>query len=134
MPGTVYAVAGSVAGAVVAFFLARFPGRDFVGSLVAKHVVICCECSEGLPTQIIFLSRLPPLVSFGVIGYGAGLTRISLRNFTLAALLGSLPMTFICPGFGSVIAASTTTALIPGLLIVAVLTALPYLADRRDIK
>ena len=132
--GTVYAVAGSVAGALVAFLIGRFLGRDFVESLVGKHVVICCECSEGLLTKIVFFSRLLPLVSFDVVSYGAGLTRMSLRNFALATLLGSIPMTFIYHSFGSVLAVSSTTALVLGLVIVAILFALPYLADRWDIK
>jgi uncharacterized membrane protein YdjX (TVP38/TMEM64 family) len=132
--GTLYAVAGSVAGALVAFFIGRFLGRDFIESLVGKHVVICCECSEGLLTKIIFFSRLLPLISFDVVSYGAGLTRMSLRNFALATLLGSIPMTFIYHSFGSVLKVSITTALILGLVIVAILFALPYLADRWDIK
>jgi uncharacterized membrane protein YdjX (TVP38/TMEM64 family) len=132
--GTVYAVVGSLVGAVVAFLIARFLGRDFIESMVGKQVVICCECSEGLLTKIIFFSRLLPLISFDVVSYGAGLTRISLRKFALATLVGSLPMTFIYHSFGSVMAVSSTTALILGLLIVAILFALPYLADRWDIK
>lgn len=132
--GTVYAVVGSLAGAVIAFLIARFLGRDVIESMVGKQVVICCECSEGLLTKIIFFSRLLPLISFDVVSYGAGLTRMSLRSFVLATLLGSLPMTFIYHFFGSVMAVSSTTALILGLLIVAILFALPYLADRWDIK
>jgi len=132
--GTVYAVAGSLAGAVIAFLIARFLGRDFVESLLGKQVVICCECSEGLLTKIIFFSRLLPLISFDVVSYGAGLTRMSLRSFTMATLLGSLPMTFIYHSFGSILKVSSTTALVLGLLIVAILFALPYLADRWDIK
>ena len=132
--GTVYAVVGSVAGALVAFLIARFLGRDFIESLVGKQVVICCECSEGLLVKIIFFSRLLPLISFDVVSYGAGLTRMSLRSFALATLLGSIPMTFIYHSFGSVLAVSSTTALLLGLMIVAILFALPYLADRWDIK
>jgi len=132
--GTVYAVAGSVAGALVAFLIARFLGRDFIESLVGRQVVICCECSEGLLTKIVFFSRLLPLVSFDVVSYGAGLTRMSLRSFALATLLGSIPMTFIYHSFGSVLKVSTMTGLILGLVIVAILFALPYLADRWDVK
>jgi uncharacterized membrane protein YdjX (TVP38/TMEM64 family) len=132
--GTVYAVVGSLAGAVIAFLIARFLGRDFVESLVGKQVVICCECSEGLLTKIIFFSRLLPLISFDVVSYGAGLTRMSLKSFSLATLLGSLPMTFIYHSFGSLVAVSSTTALLLGLMIVGILFALPYLADRWDIK
>jgi uncharacterized membrane protein YdjX (TVP38/TMEM64 family) len=75
-----------------------------------------------------------PLISFDVVSYGAGLTRMSLRSFTMATLLGSLPMTFIYHSFGSILKVSSTTALILGLIIVAILFALPYLAERFDIK
>jgi uncharacterized membrane protein YdjX (TVP38/TMEM64 family) len=101
---------------------------------LGKQVVICCECSEGLLAKIIFFSRLLPLISFDVVSYGAGLTRMSLRTFSLATLLGSLPMTFIYHSFGSFLKISSTTALILGLAIVAVLFALPYLAERYDWK
>jgi uncharacterized membrane protein YdjX (TVP38/TMEM64 family) len=132
--GTVYAVAGSLAGALVAFLVSRFLGRDFIESLVGKQVVICCECSEGLLAKIVFFSRLLPLISFDVVSYGAGLTRMSLRNFAVATLLGSIPMTFIYHSFGSVLAVSSATAIVLGLVIVAILFVLPYLADRWDIK
>jgi len=95
VPGTIYTVVGSAAGAAIAFLLARFLGRDFVESMVGKQVVICCECSEALLTRVIFFSRLLPLISFDVVSYGAGLTRMSLRNFILATILGFIPMTFI---------------------------------------
>jgi uncharacterized membrane protein YdjX (TVP38/TMEM64 family) len=128
--GTLYAVAGSVAGAIVAFAVARFLGREFIESLVGRQVVICCECSEGLLTKVVFFSRLLPLVSFDVVSYGAGLTRMRLRNFALATLLGSIPMTFVYHSFGSVLRVGAATAAFLGLAIVAVLFALPYLAER----
>jgi uncharacterized membrane protein YdjX (TVP38/TMEM64 family) len=132
--GTVYAIVGSVFGAVIAFLAARYLGRDFVESLVDKQVVMCCECSEGLLTKIVFFSRLLPLIAFDVVSYGAGLTRMSLKNFALATLLGSLPMTFIYHTFGSALRISSTTTLILGLVIVAALFALPYLAERYEFK
>ena len=132
--GTVYAVAGSVAGAAVAFLLARFLGRDYVESLVGKHVIICCECSEGLLTKIVFFSRLLPIISFDVISYGAGLTRMRLRSFTLATIFGFIPMTFLYHTFGSVLTAGTPAAVTLGLLIVAALFALPYVLRRYDLE
>jgi uncharacterized membrane protein YdjX (TVP38/TMEM64 family) len=132
--GTVYAVAGSVAGAAVAFLLARFLGRDYVESMLGRHVVICCECSEGLLTRIVFFARLIPLVSFDVVSYGAGLTRMRLRNFILATLLGFIPMTFLYHTFGSVLTVSAPTAVTLGLLIVAALFVLPYIVRRSDLE
>jgi len=132
--GTVYTVVGSVAGAAIAFLLARFLGRDFVESMIGKRVVICCECSEALLTRIIFFSRLLPLISFDVVSYGAGLTRMSLRNFTLATILGFIPMTFIYHIFGSAMVVSTPMTIVLGLLIVAILFVLPYFLRRYDLE
>ena len=132
--GTVYTVVGSVAGAAIAFLMARFLGRDFVESMIGKRVVICCECSEALLTRIIFFSRLLPLISFDVVSYGAGLTRMSLRNFTLATILGFIPMTFIYHIFGSALVVSTPMTIVLGLLIVAILFVLPYFLRRYDLQ
>jgi uncharacterized membrane protein YdjX (TVP38/TMEM64 family) len=128
--GTLYALAGSIIGAVISFLIARFLGRNFIETLVGRQIVICCECSESLLTKIIFISRLLPLISFDVVSYGAGLTRISLRNFALATLLGYLPLTLIYHTFGSVIRVGSGVALTFALLIVASLFFVPYLVER----
>jgi len=128
--GTAYAVAGYGVGAMAAFAIVRFLGREFIESRVGRRVVICCKCSEGLLTKVVFFARLLPLVSFDVVSYGAGLTRMSLRNFALATLLGSIPMTFVYHGFGSVLKVGTATVVALGLTIIAVLFAQPYLAER----
>jgi uncharacterized membrane protein YdjX (TVP38/TMEM64 family) len=132
--GTIYTVVGSAAGAAIAFLLARFLGRDFVESMVGKQVVICCECSEALLTRVIFFSRLLPLISFDVVSYGAGLTRMSLWKFTLATILGFIPMTFIYHIFGSAMAVSTSTAIALGVVIIAILFVLPYFLRRYDLQ
>lgn len=134
VPGTIYTVVGSAAGAAIAFLLARFLGRDFVESMVGKQVVICCECSEALLTRVIFFSRLLPLISFDVVSYGAGLTRMSLWKFTLATILGFIPMTFIYHIFGSAMAVSTSTAIALGVVIIAILFVLPYFLRRYDLQ
>jgi uncharacterized membrane protein YdjX (TVP38/TMEM64 family) len=51
----------------------------------------------------VFFSRLFPVVSFDIISYGAGLTKMSLGNFSVATFLGMLPLTFIYNTFGSVL-------------------------------
>lgn len=134
VPDNLYTVVGSVGGAAIAFLLARFLGRDFVESMVGRQVVICCECSEALLTKVIFFARLLPLVSFDVVSYGAGLTRMSLRNFTLATILGFIPMTFIYHIFGSAMMVSTPTTIVLGVMIVVILFVLPYFLRRYDLQ
>ncbi len=42
----------------------------------------------------MFFARLIPLFSFDLASYGAGLTKISLKNVALATLLGKTPPSF----------------------------------------
>ena len=45
--------------------------------------------------KIVFLSRLSPLLPFGVVSYSFGLTNISLRRYALATWLGMTPGTVL---------------------------------------
>ncbi len=93
--GTVYSVIGALGGAVVSFLIARYLGRESVERVLGGHVNFCSSCSDKLLTKIVFISRLLPVVSFDVISYGAGLTKMSLRKFALATGVSMVSLTFI---------------------------------------
>ncbi|HWP66868.1 MAG TPA: DUF3179 domain-containing (seleno)protein [Candidatus Limnocylindria bacterium] len=81
LPGAFLAVTGATVGASARFLLARWLGRDFVARFAVGHVDFCRECSDKLLTKVVFLARLIPAVSFDVVSYGAGLTKMSLGGF-----------------------------------------------------
>jgi uncharacterized membrane protein YdjX (TVP38/TMEM64 family) len=91
--GTIYSVTGALGGAVLSFMLSRYIGRKFVERFVGGHINFCTVCSDKLLTKIVFFSRLIPVVSFDVISYGAGLTKMSLKKFSIATALGMIPLT-----------------------------------------
>jgi uncharacterized membrane protein YdjX (TVP38/TMEM64 family) len=66
-------------GAVAAFLIARYYGREFMARFLSGHINFCTQCSDLLLTKIIFASRLLPIVSFSIVSYGAGLTKMSVR-------------------------------------------------------
>ena len=86
--GTVYSVVGASAGAVTSFLIARLLGRELVEKFLGGHINFCSQCSDKLLTKIVFFSRLLPVISFDVISYGAGLTKMSLKKFIMATFLG----------------------------------------------
>lgn len=100
--GTVYSVIGALAGAVLSFLIARRLGRESIEMFLGGHINFCSRCSDKLLTRIVFFSRLLPVISFDVISYGAGLTKMSLKKFSLATLLGMIPLTFVYNYSGSV--------------------------------
>lgn len=132
--GTLYSAVGATAGAAAAFLLARYLGREFVAGFLSGHINFCTLCSDRLLTKVVAISRLLPFVSFKVVSYGAGLTMMSLKAFSLATFLGMLPMTFAYNYYGAAILASGRgTVLILGLLLVFFLFWFPRLVERYDL-
>jgi uncharacterized membrane protein YdjX (TVP38/TMEM64 family) len=132
--GTVYCAAGAVGGAVAAFLISRYHGREFIVRFLSGHINFCPECSDRLLTKVVFASRLLPIVSFPIVSYGAGLTKMSVAAYSLATLAGMLPITFIDNYFGSaILSASRGTAVVLGVLTVSSFFLLPILIERYDL-
>lgn len=131
--GTLYSVIGAVGGAIASFLIARFLGRKFIERFLRGHINLCNGCSDKLLTKVVFLTRLLPFISFDVVSYGAGLTRISLGKFTLATFLGMLPLTFVYNYFGAVLVAGGELSFILGLAIVFLLFLFPIWIERYDL-
>jgi len=128
--GTLYSATGALGGALISFWLARFLGRGFIERFLSGHINFCTTCSDRLLTAVIFLTRLVPVVSFDLVSYGAGLTKISLKRFCLATFLGMLPLTFAYNYFGSVFVVNRTMAVGVGALMVALFFLLPLWIER----
>jgi uncharacterized membrane protein YdjX (TVP38/TMEM64 family) len=130
--GTVYSVSGALAGAVISFTVARRLGRDLIERFLGGHVNFCTKCSDSLLTKIIFLARLLPVVSFDVISYGAGLTKISLKKFSLATFFGMIPLTFLYNYSGSVLVFGEGLTFILGVVMVIMFFILPKWLEGKD--
>jgi uncharacterized membrane protein YdjX (TVP38/TMEM64 family) len=131
--GTVYSAIGALGGAVISFLIARFLGREVIERFLGGHINFCQRCSDRLLMKVIVLSRLLPIVSFDVVSYGAGLTKMSLKTFSVATFLGMLPLTFVYNYFGSVVTVGRGLALMLGLIMVFFFFAFPVLIERYDL-
>lgn len=130
--GTLYAVSGATLGAMVSFLLARWLGREFIARFLKGHINFCRRCSDRLLTKVVFLARLVPAVSFDVVSYGAGLTKMSLAKFAAASFLGMLPLTFAYVSFGPLLSVGAPVAWLGGAVAVVLLFLLPRWIERRD--
>lgn len=90
--GLIYAWIGSMASALLSFYLARVVGLRFV------HRYLPCRQRARLDAFIekdgavgLFVLRLIPLVSFNALNYASGLTKISVGQYLVATGLGILP-------------------------------------------
>jgi uncharacterized membrane protein YdjX (TVP38/TMEM64 family) len=94
LPAVASIVGGASIGAVIAFLMARFAGRDFVGRMLRGRVA---AWDEGLARNgflFVLYSRLL-YAPFTYYNFAAGLTKVSLRDFFWGTFLGVIPGTFI---------------------------------------
>jgi uncharacterized membrane protein YdjX (TVP38/TMEM64 family) len=92
VPGFVLAAGGTMAGALVAFFLSRSLFRATVERLIATRPRLrnfdALIAQDGL--RLVCLLRISPVMPFSVTSYMLGLSSIDLRSYTVGTL-ASLP-------------------------------------------
>ena len=123
--GTLYSVIGALSGAAASFLIARLLGRELIERFIGGHINFCASCSDSLLTKIVFLSRLLPVISFDIVSYGAGLTKMSIRKFSIATFLGMIPLTFVYNYFGSVLVFSKGLTFVLGIILVVLFFVMP---------
>jgi len=98
--GTVQVVIGAELGALIAFGLARVLGHDVLRRVFGDRVDAGLLGSQAALTATVFASRLMPFVSFDMISYAAGLSRLHTWRFALATLACIVPASFLLAHFG----------------------------------
>lgn len=77
----------------IAFYIARFLGKDFVESIIGDKLMKLDNNMEKKGFKILFLLRLPPILPYDPLSYACGLTKIKYKDFIFASLLGVVPET-----------------------------------------
>jgi uncharacterized membrane protein YdjX (TVP38/TMEM64 family) len=98
--GTVQVVIGAELGALIAFGLARVLGHDALRKVFGDKVDAGLLGSQTALTTTVFASRLMPFVSFDMVSYAAGLSRLHAWRFAVATLAGIIPVSFLLANFG----------------------------------
>lgn len=131
--GTVQVVIGAELGALIAFGLARILGRDVLRRVFGDRVDAGLLGSQTALTATVFASRLMPFVSFDMISYAAGLSRLHAWRFALATLAGIVPASFLLTHFGAEAASGDMGRATWAVLGLGLVTGLPLLwvATRR---
>lgn len=94
--GIVVTWVGAMLGAYASFGLTRIYGRPFVArSLNSSQLKKLDSWVQHQGAMSLLIGRLIPLISFNLINYGAGLTKISWGTFTWTTGIGILPITII---------------------------------------
>lgn len=125
--GTVYVAAGAELGAIIAFLLGRALGHDALRRRFGAKVDMGLLGSQNTLMTTVFLSRLMPFVSFDMISYAAGLTRLHLWRFAVATLAGIVPASFVLTHVGNALNDGMPLASMGLVLALGLVTGLPLI-------
>lgn len=128
--GALLSWSSAMVGALLCFYIATFFGREVVEKLTSKMALENVDAFfEKHGVYAILIARLLPFVSFDIVSYAAGLTKMRLRSFVVATGLGQLPATLVYSYAGEMLTGGART-FVYGLLILFSLTILVYLIKR----
>lgn len=125
--GTAYVMAGALAGAMIAFGLARLLGRAILQRWLGSRIDAGLLGSQNALTLTVLVSRLLPFVSFDMISYAAGLSCLHFWRFALATLAGLFPASFLLAHFGGEVASDDMGRATWAVLGLGLVTGLPLL-------
>jgi uncharacterized membrane protein YdjX (TVP38/TMEM64 family) len=102
--GTVYANIAATIGATLAFLVTRYLLRDLVLDRFGPKLEGINRELETRGFNYLLFLRLVPVFPFFLINLAAGLTRLPLRTFFLATMLGIIPGGFVYVNAGASLA------------------------------
>lgn len=123
--GALYVLAGSEVGAIAAFAIARFLGYDVLHRWLGDALSRGLAGSQNFLMGTVFVSRLLPFISFDIVSYAAGLTKLTFWRFAIATLAGIIPASFLLAHFGSELAADEGDRILLAVIALGLLGAIP---------
>jgi uncharacterized membrane protein YdjX (TVP38/TMEM64 family) len=129
----VQGVIGAELGALIAFGLALILGHDVLRRVFGTLVDAGLLGSQNVLTATVFASRLMPFVSFDMISYAAGLSRLHAWRFAVATLAGIVLASFLLAHFGGEAVSGDLRRATWAVLGLGLITGLPllWIATRR---
>jgi uncharacterized membrane protein YdjX (TVP38/TMEM64 family) len=88
MKGSLLSMVGFGISGAIAFYLARFLGKDFVQSIVGKKFIKLDDNMKNNGFKILFLLRLLPVLPYDPLSYACGFTNMKFSSFLAASVFG----------------------------------------------
>lgn len=132
--GTPISIISATLGAVLAFALSRWWAHDAVEHLAGDRLNAARDWVGDRGFSSVFYSRLAPGAPYTVVNYAAGMTRIRLRDFTLATAIACSPRAFAYTALGGSIDNLDSPEAIVALSVLVVMAGvglIPIVRERR---
>lgn len=94
-PACLWAITGSMAGAIVGFVIARYINAGMIVPENLDRIGPLLRRAEEGGWRAVALVRLLPVLPHALANYVLGLTRLNLGEYTLGSFIGMLPETYV---------------------------------------
>ena len=119
--GSVLAIAGFTAGAMIAFGIARRLGREAVAPWLGERLKVLEDVFATRGVEATLVVRMLPVLPFTLANYGAGVTAVKPAHFALGTALGLVPSTVLAAVLGDALSDLGSPRSVVALTIWAVL-------------
>lgn len=138
VPGILLAWIAETAGVALSFVLLRFLFRDAAEEVIAKYKSLqkIDDFSGHSGFRVMLVARVIPYLPSGLLNALGAVSKMSFRDFTLAALIGKLPSTAIeaMIGHDAVTASENPHRLVFSLVLAAALIVGFVIYEKRQKK
>ncbi len=128
----IYSVIGGFLGSLLAYFIGRTLGHSAIQVFTGKSIYVVNQRGDRYLGWIIFFSRLFPVLPFDLMSYAAGITRLSVKIYAAATLLGMIPPTFLLSYAGQSLTATVPQMVAISIVLLVLLVGLPWIAHRNN--
>jgi len=130
--GTIYVAIGGALSTMIGYYFARWYGRDLVEKLLKSNQTLrnMDAWTEKHGKNAVLLMRVFNL-PWDMVSYWAGITNISFRDFYIASLIALLPFSFLYTYFGTQVFTPKSAGFIISLIIILIMSSLPYILNLR---
>jgi uncharacterized membrane protein YdjX (TVP38/TMEM64 family) len=100
-------VVGATGGAICAFLLARYAGRDAIAKFISGgHLEKFDKLVRGSGLSAVLFTRLVPLFPFNFLNFAWGLTSVRFRDYVIGTVIGIIPGAFVYANLAGAVARS----------------------------
>ncbi|MGI8679028.1 MAG: TVP38/TMEM64 family protein [Jatrophihabitans sp.] len=121
--GSAVMVLGATTGAIAAFYLGRWLGRDGVQGLAGRRLASLDRLMRRRGVLSVLLVRLVPLFPYAAVNYLSGLTAVRVRDYVIGTIIGILPAGIAYVAVGAYGSKPGSTPFLIALAALALLTA-----------
>ncbi len=107
--GGIMGVIGSMAAALLCYYVSRKGGRPLAEKFVGKSAIsMADDFIHKYGMSAIIVARLLPFVAFDPISYTAGIVDLDVKRYAIGTLIGSIPRAFFYSWLGASLTSELT--------------------------